>query len=644
MRSETKFFIFILFFLSFISADNIKYNNANNHGIIGLINTPSARFYDESSSSLTFYRGNPDRKISLSLMPYDWLEASVFYTSIKDRSYGGDIAQDYKDKGFNLKIRLKEEGVFPAIAIGLNDFGGTGIYSSEYIVASYGRDNIDFSLGIGWGALGSGKYTFKNPLSNLDSSFSDRSSMLKEGGTFRKEDLFSGKKAAFFGGINYIYSDDFSFLIEFDSTQIDEMWGFPKKQSYLNYGINFIGFEHMNFGITIENNDFIGMRFALKSNFFSLKKNNYKNTTNLPSGNLYKLKKLLEINNITPDEISSNDDHLKLTLQQYIYKDKEQLNNNVVEAVQDAGYEIESIVIAYKTAGLYGEDEQFGENHNKKISYKNTFKRDNTRRFNFSSNISYRPFIASREDFLKGAILLEGNAQYVFSDNFFWTTNLKYALWDNFEDLYIPPEDTYPNQVRSDIKKYLNHFNKRIILGRSQIDLYKTFNKKNHIQISAGIFEEMFSGYGFEYLWNKNEVPFAFGFEVFKVFKRDYRMNTKHQDYSNITGHLNMYYKNKFRIPFDLKISYGEYLAGDIGFTFDISRRFKNGVSMGAFFTRTNVSFERFGEGSFDKGIYFNIPLKDNWFSTIWRPLTKDPGAKLIRKDNIYDLIRIYKD
>ena len=32
-------------------------------------------------------------------------------------------------------------------------------------------------------------------------------------------------------------------------------------------------------------------------------------------------------------------------------------------------------------------------------------------------------------------------------------------------------------------------------------------------------------------------------------------------------------------------------------------------LKMGAFFTRTNLSFEDFGEGSFDKGIYFEIPL-----------------------------------
>ena len=41
---------------------------------------PTARFYDESSFGLTIYDGTPDQKITLSSYPYDWLEASFFYT------------------------------------------------------------------------------------------------------------------------------------------------------------------------------------------------------------------------------------------------------------------------------------------------------------------------------------------------------------------------------------------------------------------------------------------------------------------------------------------------------------------------------------------------------------------------------------
>ena len=43
--------------------------------------------------------------------------------------------------------------MLPAIAVGINDIAGTGLFSSEYIVSSYGIKNIDVHFGIGWGIL-----------------------------------------------------------------------------------------------------------------------------------------------------------------------------------------------------------------------------------------------------------------------------------------------------------------------------------------------------------------------------------------------------------------------------------------------------------------------------------------------------------
>ena len=79
-------------------------------------------------------------------------------------------------------------------------------------------------------------------------------------------------------------------------------------------------------------------------------------------------------------------------------------------------------------------------------------------------------------------------------------------------------------------------------------------------------------------------------------------------------------------VPFDLEVSYGEYLA-DEGFTFEISRSFVNGVEFGVFASFTDVSSEQFGEGSFDKGIFFKIPVFGDLINYSWRPLTKDPGC-----------------
>ena len=96
------------------------------------------------------------------------------------------------------------------------------------------------------------------------------------------------------------------------------------------------------------------------------------------------------------------------------------------------------------------------------------------------------------------------------------------------------------------------------------------------------------------------------------------------------------------------KLSAGEYLAGDVGYTFEANRRFDNGVEFSAFYSKTDVSAELFGEGSFDKGVKLKIPF--NLFSSsknlgyyVWRPLTKDPAAMLVRSNKLEDLIERYR-
>ena len=85
-----------------------------------------------------------------------------------------------------------------------------------------------------------------------------------------------------------------------------------------------------------------------------------------------------------------------------------------------------------------------------------------------------------------------------------------------------------------------------------------------------------------------------------------------------------------------LILSGGKYLAKDSGVTVNLSKSFKSGFTLGFFATKTDISSEEFGEGSFDKGIYFSIPLdvvsskyQKNNAKFIWRNLTKDGGAML---------------
>ena len=62
-------------------------------------------------------------------------------------------------------------------------------------------------------------------------------------------------------------------------------------------------------------------------------------------------------------------------------------------------------------------------------------------------------------------------------------------------------------------------------------------------------------------------------------------------------------------IIYHAKIDLGHYMAGDKGGTLTIKRDFPNGWEVGGLVSITDASFQEFGEGSFDKAIFFKIPL-----------------------------------
>ena len=141
--------------------------------------------------------------------------------------------------------------------------------------------------------------------------------------------------------------------------------------------------------------------------------------------------------------------------------------------------------------------------------------------------------------------------------------------------------------------------------------------------------------------FNKN---YGIGAELWRVQQRDYNMLFDFIDYKTTTGHINLYFiEPNSKIHFTLRG--GKFLAGDSGLNFDCARRFESGLSMGAFFSLTDISKREFGEGSFDKGFYFNIPMQaffTNYSRSIagWglRPLTRDGAAFLMHSHNLWGI------
>ena len=130
--------------------------------------------------------------------------------------------------------------------------------------------------------------------------------------------------------------------------------------------------------------------------------------------------------------------------------------------------------------------------------------------------------IAAREGFLFTGLLLRMIYKLFLMKTLYLTSNFKSSLIDDFDGLYLEPIDVYPNQVRSDIKKYLNNFDS-FFIGRLELNYYKSYERKHFIRFSAGYFEEMYGGVGLDYLFYPQDSLYSFGLELYRVRKETIR-------------------------------------------------------------------------------------------------------------------------
>ena len=133
------------------------------------------------------------------------------------------------------------------------------------------------------------------------------------------------------------------------------------------------------------------------------------------------------------NEIYENSEQIGIQLTQFKHPNLNVIDEIIKRASNDAGIN-KTIKKDLRIADLEvitEFDEEFINTANQ------VYKRKTGKKFFTNTKLTVRPFLASREDFFKGAVLLENDSELIIRDNLFFTTNLKYSLIDNFDD-YIP--------------------------------------------------------------------------------------------------------------------------------------------------------------------------------------------------------------
>ena len=628
---------------------------------------------------------------TLTVAPFDWLEASYFYYRPRDLRWNdGDGKEGHDlDKGFNIKVSYKpSNNYFPRLALGIDDLAGTGYFSREYVVSTFDLKHLKLSIGAGWGKYDQGQ-GISNPLGIFSDHFKERSSgKSSQGGNLNAAEWFTGD-ASIFGGIEFFipYGKGLKFKIENDpfdyfnfsaGSRKDASYNLRKSDSKVNYGLSFplknYGFIDLSFikGNTVNLTFTFGATFndkLIKKNkivtsisnnnkqlsfyedlLLNLKNNNIlmQTASHLPSQDNDNLDVAIAISYLNPirsssytafvaSEVSKNHG-LNLNKINVTHTMLGMETNKVSYFKKD----VDSLIIETPIELVVDRTELSSGNQSDFVNNKYIPKVIFPALFQ-SISPNFVSHVGNPERFLFRGIVLQHEAEVQFNRNLTLTSNLKFTVEDNFRKTLTGPGSPFLPHVRTDLMEYLIQSDNYI--SRMQLDYFWSPKKELYAKISTGIYEMMYGGIGGEILYKPFDSNFMIGMEAYRVKKRDFDQKLNFLDYETTTGHVNLnYYFNELGIIANLSV--GKYLAEDTGYTLDLSRITRSGFRAGIFFTRTNVSAAEFGEGSFDKGFYFKIPF--NLFSKNYtqqsldfklRPLTRDGGAKLENDKKLIDLI-----
>ncbi len=665
----------------------------SDYGTLGLIQMPNARMRPAGTLGFAWSRNQPYMRGGIVAYPFSFFEAQYKYTDINDLLYSQSKrfsgGQSLKDKGFDFKVRvLKETNSLPSIAIGFKDFAGTNRFQSEFIVASKYYGNFDATIGISWGVMNDG-IEIANPLYKLfGDTFSTREFQGGLGGELSVKQWFSGKEASIFGGIEYAMPWTKGHRIKFeldannytDPSKVLEGRRGIKQNAKFNIGYVYPVNEDLFLYTSLIRGNTLQFGFSFAHNYGSKKSfiekkdkpkpvenaDAYQIVNSRSDKNLY-LSALKNLNERSTylQSAEVQGDTLKVVYSQNRFNSYPRASGRVLRVLDsisppkitkfsvsnlNADFIANTVQVdrvKYQRALEFEDYQQLGTQiaitqDQTEYDSLDFVPRATFPLVNYSASPSLRSHIGGPDGFALGQIWIRGDLKVTLNRNWTFSAIAGVGVADTFDQLKMRSDSKIPH-VRTEIVNYLKGL-RDYNISRFEFDYVSKISKNTYARFSAGIFEEMFSGVGGEFLYRPFSSDIALGVQAYQVYQRAYDGMFDTLDYDIITGHATFYYREpKSKVLF--KVDGGRFLAGDSGLTFDVSRRLPSGMYIGAFFTRTDISAEEFGEGSFDKGFYFSLPI-DIFFDSYskertsfgLKPLTRDGGAKVITGSSLYGI------
>jgi hypothetical protein len=653
-------------------------------GGAGLMQTPIARMPETGSFALNYRDNDEYRFWSASLQLFPWMQATLRYADIRTELYspfpGFSGDQTLKDKGIDVQFRLLEETRWrPELALGLRDFGGTGIFAGEYFVASKRFGFVDAHLGLGFGYLGRHD-DFKNPFCRITDSFCERPRGTSgTGGRFETDKWFRGP-TALFGGAEFATPwQPLSLQIEYDANdyrrdrsrniEVDSRW---------NLGAVYRVGETLDLSLGWQRGNTLTFGFSLKTDFGRPSTVSRtpppREPAELPPPppegpiNFNRLWHEVTWDTgflVSGIRVEPEDKRLVVSGRHIDVRDPEEAAERVARVLATRvpeSIETYSIVEHHRRVPLVATEvdarllrealdyplegpEPADAMHRAEPPEDTGDWNLNTRQARWAPSVvpAYYQSFGGPEAFYMYQLALFAGSHFPLPNNFTLSAYLGITLLDNYDkfNFTVDALDTPVPRVRTYVREYITGTDVR--LENLQLSWFDRLGGPWYAQAYAGYLEMMFAGVGGELMYRPIDSKWAVGADINRVRQRDFDDRFGLMDYRVTTGHLSFYYEPPWPQGALVKLSAGQYLAGDRGGTIEFARRFDSGVVAGAYAVFTDVSSRDYGEGSFTKGLYLSIPLDiltnrpTRGRGTLpWLPLTRDGGQALFRQDELF--------
>ena len=216
---------------------------------------------------------------------------------------------------------------------------------------------------------------------------------------------------------------------------------------------------------------------------------------------------------------------------------------------------------------------------------------------------------------------------------------------ENVSGVTQPSNSVLPH-VRSDVADYKR--GARFKINRLMLNQYGMPAEHWYTRFSAGLYEEMYRGGGAQVLYAPNDARWAADVSVDALQQRGFKGLFDSRDYRTVSALGTLHY----RLPSDITVSArgGRFLARDKGVRLEAKRRFRSGIEIGAWYTRTDGK-DITTPGSptspyHDKGIFVNIALNSMLLADTQAnaaiaisPWTRDVGQLVVSPGDLYEML-----